>query len=222
MRLLLAEDEHELANWLCLALKQSGYIVDWVDDGRLVENSVRQIRYDALILDLGLPGIDGHSVLARLREIDMRLPVLILTARDSLIERVSTLKKGADDFMAKPFSVDELEARLTALIRRARGSEHPRLSCGPLAFDAVTRQFALNDAPLALSKREHALLLALIQCSGEPLPKKDIYDKVFEDDVDAMPEAVEVLIYRVRKKLADTPLHIVTLRGLGYLLEYRA
>ena len=120
MRLLLAEDEKELANWLCRALKQNGYIVDWVDDGRLVESSVRQVKYDALILDLGLPGIDGHAVLARLREVDMRLPVLILTARDSLMERVSTLKKGADDFMAKPFSIDELEARLTALIRRPR------------------------------------------------------------------------------------------------------
>jgi two-component system response regulator TctD len=221
MRLLLAEDEKELANWLCRALKQNGYIVDWVDDGRLVEGSIRQVKYDALILDLGLPGIDGHTVLSRLREVDMRLPVLILTARDSLMERVSTLKKGADDFMAKPFSIDELEARLTALIRRARGSEHPRLACGPLAYDAVTRQFTLHDKPLSLSKREHALLLALIQCSGEPLSKKDIYDKVFEDDVDAMPEAVEVLIYRARKKLEGSALHIVTLRGLGYLLEHR-
>ncbi|HJV85988.1 MAG TPA: response regulator [Noviherbaspirillum sp.] len=221
MRLLLAEDEKELANWLCRALKQNGYIVDWVDDGRLVESSVRQVRYDALILDLGLPGMDGHAVLSHLREADERLPVLILTAQDSLLERVSTLKMGADDFMAKPFSVDELEARLTALIRRARGSEHPRMSCGPLSYDALKRQFTLYDAPLALSKREHALLHALLQCSGEPLSKRDIYDKVFEDDVDAAPEAVEVLIYRVRKKLEGSPLQIVTLRGLGYLLELR-
>ncbi len=221
MRLLLVEDEKELANWLCRALKQNGYIVDWVDDGRLVESSVRQVRYDAMILDLGLPGLDGHAVLSRLREADERLPVLILTARDSLLERVSTLKMGADDFMAKPFSVDELEARLTALIRRARGSEHPRMTCGPLAYDAITRQFTLYDTPLALSRREHALLHALLQCSGEPLSKKDIYDKVFEDDVDAAPEAVEVLIYRVRKKLEGSPLQIVTLRGLGYLLELR-
>ncbi|WP_019142628.1 response regulator [Noviherbaspirillum massiliense] len=221
MRLLLAEDERELANWLCLALGQNGYIVDWVNDGRLVENSVREVKYDALILDLGLPGIDGHAVLARLRELDARLPVLILTARDSLLERVTTLKKGADDFMAKPFAIDELEARLTALIRRARGSEHPRMSCGPLVFDPLTRQFTLNDKILSLSRREHALLHALLQCSGEPLSKKDIHDKVFSDEVDAMPEAVEVLIYRVRRKLEASPLHIVTLRGIGYLLELR-
>lgn len=221
MRLLLAEDEKELANWLCRALKQNGYHVDWVDDGRLVESSLRQVKYDALILDLGLPGRDGRAVLARLRDNDERLPVLILTARDSLLERVSTLREGADDFLAKPFAIDELEARLMALIRRARGSEHPRMACGPLVYDPVTRQFMLNDAALAPSRREHALLRVLIQCSGEPLSKKDIHDKVFEDEVDAMPEAVEVLIYRVRKKLEGSSLHIVTLRGLGYLLENR-
>lgn len=221
MRLLLAEDERELAEWLCRALKQNGYIVDWVDDGRLVEPSIRQVRYDALILDLGLPGLDGHNVLARLRDVDMRLPVLILTARDSLMERVSTLKRGADDFMAKPFSVEELEARLTALIRRARGVDHPRLACGPLSYDPGTRQFLLGDKPLSLSRREHTLLMALIQSSGEPIPKKDLFDKIFEDDLDAMPEAVEVLIYRVRKRLEGSPVQIVTLRGLGYLLEHR-
>jgi len=221
MRLLLAEDERELAEWLCRALKQNGYIVDWVDDGRLVEPSIAQVKYDALILDLGLPGLDGHNVLARLRETDVRLPVLILTARDSLMERVNTLKGGADDFMAKPFSVEELEARLTALIRRARGSEHPRLACGPLHYDANTRQFTLADQPLPLSKREHTLLLALIQRSGEPMTKKDLFDKIFDDDLDAMPEAVEVLIYRVRKRLEGSPVQIVTLRGLGYLLESR-
>lgn len=221
MRLLLAEDEQALATWLCKALKQSGYHVDWIDDGRLVESSLGQTRYDAVILDLGLPGRDGHSVLDRLRENGNRVPILILTARDSLGERVSTLRQGADDFMAKPFAIDELEARLTALIRRARGSDHPRLACGPLAFDAVTRQFTLNGNALSLSKREHAMLLALIQHSGEPLSKRDIHDRVFDDEIDVMPEAVEVLIYRVRKKLEGSPLHIVTLRGLGYLLELR-
>ncbi|HYD63505.1 MAG TPA: response regulator [Noviherbaspirillum sp.] len=221
MRLLLAEDEHELADWLCRALKQNGYQVDWVDDGRLVESSIRQLKYDALILDLGLPGMDGHSVLARLREADVRLPVLILTARDSLLERVSTLREGADDFVAKPFSIEELEARLMALIRRARGTEHPRLACGPLVFDVTTRQFFLNGTALSMSKREYTLLRALIQNTGEPLTKQEIYDRVFEDEVDVMPEAVEVLIYRVRRRLEGSPVHIVTLRGIGYLLELR-
>lgn len=132
MRILLAEDERELANWLVRALEQSGFQVDWVDDGRLVRRSLKALRYDALVLDLGLPGLGGHDVLADLREADHRLPVLILTARDSLMERVTTLNEGADDFLAKPFELAELEARLTALIRRARGSDHPRFACGPL------------------------------------------------------------------------------------------
>ena len=221
MRLLLAEDEHELATWLCRTLKQSGFLVDWIDDGRLVEQCIRQGSYDALILDLGLPGLDGHSVLARLRKADARLPVLILTARDSLLERVSTLKEGADDFLAKPFAIDELEARLTALIRRSRGSEHPRMACGPLVYDTVTLQFTLYDEKLTLSPREHAVLRVLIQRSGEPLSKQQIIDRVFSDETDVQPEAIEVLIHRVRKRLESSPLRIVTLRGLGYLLEQR-
>ena len=115
MRILLAEDERELATWLVRALAQSDFQVDWVDDGRMVRRSLKATRYDALILDLGLPGLGGHDVLADLREADQRLPVLILTARDSLIERVSSLHEGADDFLAKPFEVAELEARLVAL-----------------------------------------------------------------------------------------------------------
>lgn len=219
MHILLAEDEQELANWLCRALQQNGYQVDWIADGRLVEGSLRQVKYDALILDLGLPGMDGHTVLARLRRSDARLPVLILTAQDSVAQRVNTLKSGADDFVAKPFSIDELEARLIALIRRARGSEHPRMACGPLVYDAVTRQFALSGHVLNLSKREHALLRALIQHPGEPLSKQEIYDRVFQDEIDAMPEAVEVLVYRVRKRLEGSAVQVVTLRGIGYLLE---
>jgi two-component system response regulator TctD len=130
IRILLAEDERELANWLVCALAQSGFQVDWVDDGRMVRRSLKALKYDALILDLdlGLPGLDGQDVLGDLREADQRLPVLVLTARDSLIERVMTLNEGADDFLAKPFELAELEARLSALIRRARGSEHPRLA----------------------------------------------------------------------------------------------
>jgi two-component system response regulator TctD len=219
MRILLAEDERELANWLVRALQQSGFQVDWVDDGRLVRRSLQATRYDALILDLGLPGLGGHEVLEQLRTADQRLPVLILTARDSLIERVSSLHEGADDFLAKPFELAELEARLIALIRRARGSERPRFGCGPLAYDAATKQFALGGEPLTLTPREHAVLRALIQHSGEPLSKKEILDRVFGDEEDINPEAVEVLVHRVRKRLAGSPVQITTVRGLGYVLE---
>src|SRR5436190_14481243 len=151
MRILLAEDEHALGQWLSKALAQSGFKVDWVDDGRMAECSLRDHDYDALVLDLGLPGRDGHQLLTWLRAQDRRLPVLVLTARDSLAERVGTLNEGADDFLAKPFALQELEARLTALIRRARGSEHPRLACGPLVFDTALRRFTLAGEALALS-----------------------------------------------------------------------
>lgn len=222
MRILLAEDERELANWLVRALQQSDFQVDWVDDGRMVRRSLKATRYDALILDLGLPGLGGHDVLADLREADQRLPVLILTARDSLMERVSSLNEGADDFLAKPFELAELEARLTALIRRARGSDHPRFACGPLAYDAATKQFTLAHEALALTPREHAVLRALIQRSGEPLSKQEILDRVFSDEQDVHPEAVEVLVHRLRKRLDASPVRITTLRGLGYVLETAA
>ncbi|WP_210545940.1 response regulator [Rhodoferax sp. PAMC 29310] len=219
MRILLAEDERELATWLVRALAQTGFQVDWVDDGRMVRRSLKALRYDALILDLGLPNLDGHSVLADLREADHRLPVLILTARDSLIERVSSLNEGADDFLAKPFKLAELEARLTALIRRARGSEHPRFACGPLSYDAATKKFTLAHETFTLTPREHAVLRALIQHSGQPLNKQEILDRVFSDEEDVNPESVEVLIHRLRKRLLQSPVQITTLRGLGYVLE---
>ena len=219
MRVLLAEDERELANWLVKALAQSDFQVDWVDDGRLVRRSLKATRYDALILDLGLPGIDGRDVLAELRAADVRLPVLVLTARDSLIERVGSLREGADDFLAKPFELDELEARLVALIRRARGSEHPRFACGPLAYDAGSKQFTLSHQPLVLTPREHAMLRTLIQHSGQPLSKQEIIDRVFSDEQDVQPDAVEVLVHRLRKRLQGTPVGIRTLRGLGYVLD---
>ena len=219
MRILLAEDEPELANWLVRALQQSDFQVDWVDDGRLVRRSLKATRYDALILDLGLPGLGGHDVLADLRAADQRLPVLILTARDSLIERVSSLHEGADDFLAKPFELAELEARLIALIRRARGSDHPRFACGPLGYDAATKQFTLGHETLTLTPREHAVLRALIQRSGEPLSKQEILDRVFSDEQDVNPEVVEVLVHRLRKRLGASAVRITTLRGLGYVLE---
>ncbi len=219
VRVLLAEDEHPLGEWLSKALEHSGFRVDWVDDGRLAERSLTEHDYDALILDLGLPGRGGHELLQRLRAQDWRLPVLILTARDSLAERVSTLNEGADDFLAKPFALAELEARLTALVRRARGVEHPRFTCGPLGFDTVTRQFTLNQEVLALSPREQAMLKALIQRSGEPMSKQQILARVFSHEDDVLPDAVEVLIHRLRKRLEHTGVRIVTFRGLGYALE---
>ncbi|MGQ0708929.1 MAG: response regulator [Rhodoferax sp.] len=219
MRILLVEDEPALANWLVQALRQSDFQVDWVNDGRLVLASLKGTRYDAVVLDLGLPGRDGHDVLDGLRDAGHRLPVLILTARDSLMERVHTLKAGADDFLAKPFELAELEARLLALVRRARGSEHPRFACGPLVYDPLSQQLLLRHQPLKLTPREHALLRALVQHSGEPLSKRELLERVFADEADVQPEAVEVMVHRLRKRLDGSGVRISTLRGLGYVLE---
>ena len=219
MRILLAEDEHTLGTWLCKALEHAGIQVEWVDDGRLADRALQQRDHDALVLDLGLPGMDGHTVLQRLRERDQRLPALILTARDSLSERVASLNAGADDFLAKPFALAELEARLHALVRRARGVEHPRLACGALVYDGARKHFTLNGEALALSPRELAVLRVLLQRSGEPLSKQQILERVFSDDEEVHPEAVEVFVYRLRKRLDGSGVRIVTLRGLGYVLE---
>ena len=219
MRILLVEDEKPLADWLVKALGQNDFVVDWVDDGRLVLNQLAATRYDAMILDLGLPGLGGHEVLARLRDADSRVPVLVLTARDSLMERVSTLHEGADDFLAKPFELQELEARLIALIRRSRGRDQPRFACGPLVYDAASKLFTLDREPLALSPREHAVLRTLIQHSGEPLSKQEILERLFSDEQDVRPEAVEVLVHRLRRRIESGKVRITTLRGLGYVLE---
>jgi two-component system response regulator TctD len=219
MRILFAEDEHALGEWLCKALAQSGHNVDWRDNGHLAELALVDEDYDVLILDMGLPTLSGQEVLRRLRAKDKRLPVLVLTARDSLTNRVSMLNEGADDFLAKPFELAELEARLTALVRRARGNEHPRFTCGALQFDTVKRQFNLGAETLQLSPREHAMLKALIQRSGEPVSRQQIMDRIFNDDEDIQSSAVDVLMHRLRKRLEFSGVNIKTYRGLGYALE---
>lgn len=219
MRILLVEDERPLADWLCKALGQVGIHVDWIADGPMALRTLAEHDHDALVLDLGLPGCSGHEVLRALRGSDRRLPVLILTARDSLAERVNSLNEGADDFLAKPFALPELEARLHALLRRARGVDHPRFSCGPLGFDGTTRQFTVHGQRLALPRREYALLQALLQRSGEPLRRQQIIDRVFSDEIDVLPAAVDVLVHRLRKRLENAGVRIATYRGLGYVLE---
>ena len=201
------------------ALAQGGNQVDWVADGRLVRRAMRGTRYDALILDLGLPGLGGEEVLEQLREAQDPVPILVLTARDTLAQKVATLRAGADDFLAKPFEVEELEARLLALNRRAKGREPTKFSCGKLVYDVATKRFDIGYEVLSLTSREHALLRTLIERVGEPLTKREMVDHVFPENHAVHPEAIEVLIHRLRKRLTDTGVQIATLRGLGYVLE---
>lgn len=223
MRALLAEDDFNLGTWLSKALEAVGIQVEWVDDGKLADQALQAHQdhppHDVLILDLGLPGMDGAEVLRRLRARDQRLPAIVLTASSAIDDRVRTLNAGADDFLAKPFALAELEARIHALVRRSRGLEHPRLACGPLAWDSAKKQFFIGGEVLALSPRESAVLRVLIQHAGEPMSKQQILTRVFSDEQDVHPEVVEVMVHRLRKHLEATPVRIVTMRGLGYVLE---
>jgi two-component system response regulator TctD len=221
MRILLVEDEPELAHWLTRSLRrQSGFTVEWANDGLLAYKRLQLEEFDAVILDLGLPGLSGQTLLERLRGEDNRTPILILTARDSLAERVGTLESGADDFLPKPFMIEELSARLNALIRRSRGKDKPRMSCASLHYDLSNHRFHLNDKLLQITPRENEVLRILIQRSGDPVKKKHILERLSEHgDEEISIDAIEVLIHRLRKKLQNSDVQITTLRGIGYCLE---
>jgi len=219
MRILLVEDEHPLAIWLSKALGAAGIMVEWVDNGRTAIAAAAAGDHDIIVLDLGLPDRDGQDVLAQIRRHDPHVPALVLTARDALADKVRAFHAGADDFLAKPFELEELQARLHALLRRARGSEAARLTCGPLAYDLSLRRFILEGQPLSLSPRESAVLRVLLQHAGEPMSKQQILERVVSDEKDIHPEAVEVIIHRLRKRIDGPGLRITTYRGLGYALE---
>ena len=222
MRVLLVEDDADLATWTTRALiERYGIIVEWAEDGVAADRRLQDEEFDVVVLDLGLPQMDGRSVLSRLRARHNVTPTLILTARDSLTERIDSLHDGADDFLAKPFAVEELEARLVALIRRAHGRNAGTFSCGALTYHSAEQQFTLSDTPLDLTPREHALLRVLIQHAGEPMSKQKIMDRMFSYDADIQLEAIEVIAHRLRKKLG-AGVGIRTLRGLGYVLELDA
>lgn len=214
------EDEHDLAHWLSKSLQQnSDWVVEWSSDGSLAYKRLGVESFDVLILDLGLPGIDGMTLIRKIREKEIYTPILILTARDSLAQRVQTLELGADDFLAKPFSIEELKARLNALVRRSRGLEKTGLSLGGLKLDLNQHQFTFDGEPLALTPREFAVLRTLMLKSGEPVAKQYILDRLIDADSDLSLEAIEVIIHRLRKKLPISTVEITTLRGIGYCLQ---
>ncbi len=218
VRVLLVEDEQELAAWLIRALTESGFVLDHASDAASATKALQNGKYAAILLDLRLPDGDGMSLLGDIRQRNDRTPILILTAQGSLSDRVRGLRLGADDFLVKPFALAELEARLTALMRRSHGGSYPRLRCGPLVFDDQAKVFLLAGRSLALTRREHAALTMLMQHSGRPVSRPALSAQVFDNREDTGPEAIEVVVHRVRKKLGDS-VRIVTVRGLGYMLE---
>jgi len=219
MRLLVVEDDAVLAAALTRALGQAGYVVDLVDDGESANEALQGGTYDAVVLDLALPGLDGLAVLRRLRDRRSQVPVLILTARDTLDDRVAGLDLGADDYMTKPFDLPELEARVRALIRRGQYGAGASMSHGRLRFDPAARRIFYDDQPIEMSARELALTELLLARQGRVVSKEQIISQLFGFGEDVGSNAIEVYVHRVRRKLEPLGVEIRTVRGMGYLLD---
>lgn len=219
MRVLLVEDTKGLADAVAKALRGSGYAVDHVETGEDAEAALGTFPYDAVILDLNLPGIDGLQVLGRIRERGEETPVLVLTARGSLDERIRGLDLGADDYLTKPFEISELEARLRAIIRRGFGRKEAVLRAGRIAFDTVHRSAQLDDRDMNLPRRELLLLEALLYRVGRVISKDQLAESMTEFDDELSPSAVELYISRLRKRISPAGIKIRAIRGLGYVLE---
>ncbi|WP_286785994.1 MULTISPECIES: response regulator [Pseudomonas] len=221
MRILLVEDHPQLAESVAQAFKAVGWTVDVLHDGVAADLALASENYALAVLDVGLPRMDGFEVLARLRERGKTLPVLMLTARVEVKDRVHGLNLGADDYLAKPFELSELEARVKALLRRSVLGGEQQQRCGPLLYDLGTRRFSLDDEVLTLTSREQAVLEVLIARPGRVMSKEQLASQVFGLDQEASPDAIEIYIHRLRRKLEGSAVRIVTFRGLGYLLEHQ-
>jgi two-component system response regulator TctD len=223
MRLLMVEDHAELALWVAKVLRHSGFVLDVIDRGDQAFAALCTQTYDLVILDLSLPEMDGLEILRRLRgqQRTAHLPVLILSARAASEDRVKGLNLGADDYLPKPFEVAELEARIKALLRRSN-KVTPVVQIGGLAFDTTNRVTSVDGKALSLTPRELTVLEALVTRQGRPVTREALFDKVFGIDDDVNPEAIEVYVHRLRKKLVGSDVTITTVRGLGYVLSGQA
>jgi two-component system OmpR family response regulator len=222
MRILIAEDDTTLALGLQSTLRRAGYAVDWVMDGEEAEAGLCTDGFDLLILDIRLPGLSGLDVLKRLRARNSRVPVLLLTALDSVDDRVRGLDAGADDYLAKPFQLEELNARVRALVRRGMSGAPTLIRHGRLCFDRVGRVAQLGGERLDLSARELSLLELLLQRPGHLVGKAQLVDHLCEWDEEVSTNAIEVYVHRLRKKLEPGGVKISTVRGVGYCLEATA
>ena len=216
MRILLVEDDPDLTRQLKLALADAGYAVDHAGDGEEAHYLGEAEPYDAVILDLGLPKIDGVSVLERWRRESIATPVLILTARDNWSQKVAGFDAGADDYLTKPFHTEELLARLRALLRRSAGHATPNLSCGGLRLDPRSARASVNGEPLRLTSLEYRLLHYMMMHQGRVISRTELVEHLYDQDFDRDSNPIEVFIGRVRKKVGAA--RIETVRGLGYRL----
>jgi two-component system OmpR family response regulator len=219
MRILVVEDDAVLADALTEMLCAAGYVVDALDNGSAADHALITQVYDLVILDLGLPKMDGFEVLQKIRRRKNTVPVLILTARDGLADRVKGLDLGADDYLTKPFHGTELEARVRAVIRRTQGNAGGEITLGPLVLDTVGHRVLLKGELLEFSARELAVLETLMLRAGRVVSKDQLMQNLYAWDRDVGPNAIEVYMHRIRRKLDCAEISIRTVRGLGYLLE---
>lgn len=222
MHLLLVEDDLSLRTTLERSLSRVGLRVTPCSDGAMALPLWRSELPDVVVLDLSLPHVDGLQVLAQARAAGLRTPVLLLTARGTVGDKVAGLNAGADDYLPKPFDLDELEARIRALHRRnlpADSSSTPELRAGRMRYDRHSGAMYLDNSVFELPQREIALLRALMAKTGKAMTKEQLFELVFPGELDVQYDAIEVVVYRLRKKLLGTGLGLVTLRGLGYLLK---
>ena len=221
MKILLVEDNLELAQSLADLLRQHAFVVDHVDRGDAADQLLTQSHYDLLLLDLNLPQLTGKALLRRLRERGNSLPVIVLTASDSLDQKVLCLEIGADDYLVKPVEVRELLARMQAIARRQMPARDNHVRCGNLQLDLRTRLFSVAGEELALPPRERSVLEALMLQNGSALSKQRLMDVIYGMDEDASADAVDLYVHRLRKKLQASDTTIMTLRGVGYLLKQK-
>ena len=219
MRILIAEDDPVLAEGLMVSLRESGYSVDRVATGAEADCAIASFEFDLLILDLGLPKMSGLEVLKRLRGRSRELPVLILTAEDGVEARVRGLDLGADDYLAKPFALEELKARVRALTRRGAAGKPPLVVYGGLTYDQVGKVARVRGEPLDLSARELALLELLLQRADRMVNKTQLLDHMCEWGEEVSLNAIEVYVHRLRRKLEAAGVEIVTVRGVGYRIQ---
>ena len=221
MRLALVEDNLRLAGLLAKGLGAAGFTVDSLATGADASTAISTIDYDAMILDLGLPDIDGITLLKNIRSAGHKLPILILTARDGIGDRVLGLDAGADDYVLKPFMIDEVSARLRALLRRPSQSLDTILSVGNLSFNTVTRQASVNDEAITMTRRESELLHSLLRRAGNIVSRSALEEHIYGFEDEVTPNSIEVIISRLRKALrrGGSDVEITTFRNLGYMLS---
>ena len=216
MRILLVEDDSMIAQGLRTALRQDGYAVDWMQDGLSADEALRTSTFDLILLDLGLPGRDGLDVLRRLRQRGRDTPAIILTARDEVQDRIAGLDAGADDYIVKPFDLDELAARMRSVLRRAAGRGDPCIEHRGIRLNPVTHSVERDGAPVQLSAHEYAVLEALLQRPGAVLSRTQLEDRLYGWDSQVASNAVEVYVHGLRRKLGSEAIR--TLRGVGYFV----